>query len=310
MDINSKIAVLGHRGMVGSAVCRQLVKMGYTNIVNSGDIDLVNQANTYGWLTENKPEYVFLVAGKVGGIRTNNADRAQFIYDNSMIAANVIHFSHRIGVKKLLYTASSCAYPVNCDKPIKEEYLLNGSLEPTNEPYAVSKILGIKLCESYRRQYNDDFICAMPTNSYGINDKYDLRNSHVLPAILRQVIVAKEKGLKEVHLWGTGMPKREFIYVDDMAEALVFLMNTQSQYDIVNVGTGKDVSIKVLAELVKDAVGWDGVFKFNGVMDGMLEKRLSVQRINMMGWEAKTELTDGIELTLNHIYENNLHKNW
>lgn len=310
MDINSKIAVIGHRGMVGSALVRVLDGAGYTNIIHTAETDLRNQLDTHTWYLENKPDYVFLSAGKVGGIQANNLDRGEFIYDNAMIAANVVHYAHRFGVKKLIYTGSSCVYPVDCPKPIKEDYLLTGKLEPTNEPYAVAKILGIKLCENYRRQYNDNFICAMPTNSYGVNDKYDLRNSHVLPSILRQVVSAQKNGSKEIQLWGSGNPRREFIYVDDMAEALVFLMNQNSEYDIVNVGTGQDISIKGLAELIKEVVGWDGTFKFNGLMDGMYEKRLDVSRLSNMGWSAKTTLADGIKKTLHHIRETKLDELW
>lgn len=310
MKTNSKIAVLGHRGMVGSAIVRELESRGYTNVINGGTLDLTNQFQTNDWFLQNKPEFVFLTAGRVGGIYANNTERTQFLYDNAMISANVISAAHKVGVKKLIYTASSCIYPVDCPKPIKEEYMLTGSLEPTNEPYAIAKILGVKLCENYKRQYNDDFICAMPTNSYGINDNYDLKRSHVLPAILRQVIYAKEKNIKEIQLWGTGKPKREFIYVDDMADALIFLMNNNTKHYIYNVGTGIDIPIKILAELIKDCVGWDGKFIFNGVMDGMLEKRLDISRMSILGWSAKTDLITGLNKTISHIYENEIHKNW
>ncbi|HEY9702398.1 MAG TPA: GDP-L-fucose synthase [Allocoleopsis sp.] len=310
MDINSKIAVIGHRGMVGSAILRKLNECGYKNVINSGDIDLRVQEDVKDWFIKNRPKFVFLVAGKVGGIMANNTYRAEFIYDNILIEANVIHQAHRYSVEKLLFVGSSCIYPVDCPKPIREEYLLSGSLEPTNEPYAIAKIAGIKMCENYKKQYRDNFISAIPTNSYGINDKYHLQNSHVLPSLLRRVISAKKRGIKELDIWGTGRPRREFIYVDDMADALVFLMKNYNDETTINVGTGQDISIKGLAELIKEVVGWDGVFVFNGLMDGMFEKRLDVSKINNMGWHAKTTLYDGISKTIEHIYEHKLDENW
>lgn len=300
MDKNSKIWVAGATGLVGSALVRELTKQGYSNVITDR-IDLINQQATIDFFKLHKPDYVFLVAGKVGGISANNSDRAEFIYQNTMIAANTIHAAHRSGVNKLLYVGSSCIYPCETHQPIKENQLLTGSLEPTNEPYAVAKICGIKLCESYKRQYNDNFISAIPCNSYGLNDNYDYQSSHVLPAIIRHIIEAKQGGRTEIQLWGTGKPRREFIYVDDMADGLIFLMNNYDGIEPVNVGTGYDISIQALAELVKQAIGWKGTIKFNGLMDGMMEKRMDVSKLSGLGWQALTSLEHGIEKTINNI---------
>lgn len=300
MNQNSKIYVAGASGMVGSAIVRNLKANGYDNLLTDR-IDLTNQGQVNDYFNKNKPEYVFLTAGKVGGIAANNSERAHFIYDNTIIAANTIYAAHRTGVKKLLFTGSSCIYPLNSSQPIKEEYLLTGGLEPTNEPYAVAKIAGIKLCESFKRQFNDNFISAIPCNSYGDNDNYDWKSSHVLPAIIRQVITAKNKGSKEIELWGTGTPRREFIFVDDMADALIFLMNNYDEVEPINVGTGQDISIRGLADLVKEVVGWDGEIKFNGVMDGIMQKRMDVSKLNNLGWYSKTTLLDGINKTISNL---------
>lgn len=312
MNKNSKIYVSGHNGLVGSAIVRRLEADGYKNLLlkSSGELDLRNQLSVNIFFQEYRPEFCFLVAGVVGGVKANNTRRAEFIYDNLMIEANVIHAAYRHGVKKLLFTGSSCLYPRYSPQPILEEYLLTGELEPTNEPYAIAKIAGIKMCQAYHAQYGCNFISAMPTNSYGLNDKYDLDNSHVLPALLKKIIIAKEKMLPTVELWGTGTPRREFIYSDDMAEALIFLMNNYDSPEIINIGTGNDITIRELAEIIKYAVGWQGQFIFNGELDGTMRKRLDVSKINLLGWAATTNITDGIIKTANDIYANKKHLTW
>jgi len=300
MKKDSKIFVAGHKGMVGSAIVRHLESQGYTNIitVDKRDIDLTSQAETNIFFNSNEPEYVFLAAAKVGGIHANRAYKASFIYNNLMIQTNVISAAWSSGVKKLLFLGSSCIYPKMCPQPIKEEYLMTGALEPTNDAYAIAKIAGIKMCQSYNEQYGTDFISAMPTNLYGPNDNYDLENSHVLPAMIRKFHEAKLSGKESVEIWGTGTPKREFLYVDDLAEACVFLMNEYSGSEIVNVGTGEDVTIAELAYGVAKAVGYEGRIEFNPEMpDGTPRKLLDVSKMKSLGWTAKTGLGEGIEKT-------------
>ncbi len=300
MDTQSKIYVAGSRGLVGSAMVRALQAQGYHNLVlpTSQDLDLRNQAAVDAFFAQAQPEYVFLAAAKVGGIQANNTYRAEFLYDNLMIEANIIHSAYRHGVKKLLFLGSSCIYPKLCPQPMKEDYLLTGFLEPTNEPYAIAKIAGLKLCENYSRQYGVNFISAMPTNLYGINDNFHLANSHVLPALMRKFHEAKLENQPTVTVWGTGTPLREFLYVDDLADALVFLMNTYNQVDFVNVGTGQEVSIKELALTLKAVVGYEGDLVFDTTKpDGTPRKLLDVSRLEAAGWQAKTDLKTGIEQT-------------
>lgn len=300
MDIQSKIYVAGSRGLVGSALVRTLKAQGYENLVlpSSQDLDLRSQAAVDEFFATEKPDYVFLAAAKVGGIHANNTYRAEFLYDNLMIEANIIHSAYQHGAQKLLFLGSSCIYPKLCPQPMKEDYLLTGFLEPTNEPYAIAKIAGLKLCENYCRQYGVNFISAMPTNLYGLNDNFDLANSHVLPALMRKFHEAKVNGDSTVTVWGTGTPLREFLYVDDLADALVFLMNTYNDVDFVNVGTGQEVSIKELALTMKTVVGYEGDLVFDTTKpDGTPRKLLDVSRLNAAGWQAKTDLKTGIEQT-------------
>ena len=300
MNKDSKIFVAGHKGMVGSAIVRHLESQGYSNIitVDKRDIDLTSQAEVNIFFNSNEPEYVFLAAAKVGGIHANRTYKADFIYKNLMIQSNVISAAWSSGAKKLLFLGSSCIYPKMCPQPIKEEYLMTGALESTNDAYAIAKISGIKMCQSYNEQYGTDFISAMPTNLYGPNDNYDLENSHVLPAMIRKFHEAKLSGNESVEIWGTGTPKREFLYVDDLAEACVFLMNEYSGSEIVNVGTGEDVTIADLAYGVARVVGYEGRVEFNPDMpDGTPRKLLDVSKINSLGWKAKTRLIEGIEKT-------------
>jgi len=294
---NAKIYVAGHRGMVGSAILRRLLAEGYENIVtrSSEELDLRDQKAVNGFFDRERPEFVFLAAAKVGGIRANNIYRADFIYDNLAIELNVIHAAHAHGVKKLLFLGSSCIYPKMAPQPLKEEYLLTGPLEPTNEPYAIAKIAGIKLCEAYRDQYGADFISAMPTNLYGPNDNYDLKNSHVLPALIRKFHEAKESGASSVEIWGTGSPKREFLHVDDLAEACLFLMLNYSERSFLNIGTGSDISISDLAAMISEIVGFEGDLKYDtSKPDGTPRKLMDVSTINGLGWKAKIDLNDGI----------------
>lgn len=300
MDTQSKIFVAGSRGLVGSALVRTLQTQGYENLVlrSSQELDLRNQAAVDEFFAAEKPEYIFLAAAKVGGIQANNTYRADFLYENLMIEANIIHSAYRHGAEKLLFLGSSCIYPKLCPQPMKEEYLLTGFLEQTNEPYAIAKIAGLKLCENYCRQYGVNFISAMPTNLYGLNDNFDLANSHVLPALMRKFHEAKVNGDPTVTVWGTGTPLREFLYVDDLADALVFLMNTYNGVDFVNVGTGQEVSIKELALTMKAVVGYEGELVFDTTKpDGTPRKLLDVSRLNAAGWQAKTDLKTGIEQT-------------
>ncbi|HOP43208.1 MAG TPA: GDP-L-fucose synthase [Flavobacteriales bacterium] len=297
MNKQDKIYVAGHRGMVGSAVVRRLEKDGFTNIVTrvSKELDLTEQQAVRDFFAQEKPAYVVLAAAKVGGIHANNTYRAQFLYENLMIQNNVIHASHEQGVKKLLFLGSSCIYPKLAPQPLKEESLLTGPLEPTNEPYAIAKIAGIKMAESYRRQYGDNYISAMPTNLYGPNDNYDLNNSHVLPALIRKFHTAKVKGEPTVTVWGSGSPRREFLHVDDLADACLFLLKNYNEELFVNVGTGEDLTIRELAELIKDVVGFEGELVWDSSKpDGTPRKLMDVGRLHAMGWKHKIGLREGI----------------
>jgi GDP-L-fucose synthase len=300
MNKESKIYVAGHRGMVGSAIVRKLKELGYTNLIlkTRKELDLTNQFQVNQFFNLERPEYVFLAAAKVGGIRANNEFRADFIYENLIIQSNVIKASHNTGVKKLLFLGSSCIYPKLCPQPIKEEYLLTGLLESTNDAYAIGKISGIKMCQDFNKQYGTNYISVMPTNLYGPNDNYDLNNSHVLPALIRKFHDAKVEGKEKVEIWGTGTPKREFLYVDDLADACLYLMTNYNGSEIVNIGTGEDITIKDLANLVKEVVGFEGDIYFNTEMpDGTPRKLLDVNRIKGLGWTYKTSLKEGIQKT-------------
>ena len=299
MNRSDKIYIAGHIGMVGSALKRCLEKEGYTSIItrSSGELDLRNQAAVMRFFKEQRPAYVFLAAAKVGGIWANNTYRAEFLYDNVMIACNVIRAAFEYSVKKLLFLGSSCIYPKNAPQPIKEDCLLSGALEPTNEPYAIAKIAGIKLCEAYHDQHGANFISVMPTNLYGIGDTYHPQNAHVLPALIRRFWEAKEQGSREVVVWGTGTPQREFLFADDLAEACVFLMRHYNSREIINIGTGEDISIAALAQKVKAVVGYEGAVVFDPLKpDGTPRKWLDVTRIHQLGWHHKTELDAGIPL--------------
>ena len=298
MEKNAKIYIAGHRGMVGSAILRKLQKEGFTNFVlrTSSELDLRNQAAVDQFFAAEKPQYVFLAAAKVGGIQANNIYRGEFLYDNLMIQNNVIHAAYVNEVTKLLFLGSSCIYPKMAEQPLKEESLLTGLLEPTNEPYAIAKIAGIKMCDAYRMQYGCNFISAMPTNLYGPNDNYDLQNSHVLPALIRKFHEAKQKDEAEVIMWGSGSPKREFMHVDDLAEACFFLMQNFDQAGFVNVGTGTDITIQQLAEMVKAIVGFKGTI-VNDLQkpDGTPRKLMDVSKLHATGWSAKIDLEAGIK---------------
>ncbi len=297
MQKNAKIYVAGHRGMVGSAIVRQLQGNGYTNIVTRthDELDLVNQRSVTEFFATEKPDYVFMAAAKVGGIHANNTYRADFIYENILIEANVIGAAHKAGVDRMLFLGSSCIYPRDCPQPIREDYLLTGLLEQTNEPYAIAKIAGVKLCDSFNAQYGTQYVSAMPTNLYGPNDNYDLNKSHVLPALIRKAHEAKMRGDMQFVVWGSGTPMREFLYVDDMAEACVYLMEKGITAGLFNIGTGTDVTIRELAEIVMDVVGFTGEIVFDrSKPDGTPRKLLNVDRINELGWKAKTSLRDGI----------------
>ncbi|MGL5950945.1 MAG: GDP-L-fucose synthase [Cetobacterium sp.] len=297
MEKKSKIYVAGHRGMVGSAIVRNLEEKGFCNIVTrtSSELDLRNQAAVEEFFRTEKPEYVFLAAAKVGGIHANNTYPAEFLYDNLMIEANIIYSAYKNGVKKLLFLGSSCIYPKFAEQPIKEEYLLTGSLEPTNEAYAIAKITGIELCKYYRRQYGCDFISAMPTNLYGINDNFDLETSHVMPALIRKFHEAKLAGAEEVIMWGTGKPRREFMYVDDLAEAIYHLMMNYSDEIHVNLGTGEDIEIGELALIIKEITGYEGKITNDLTKpDGTPRKLLDVTRLQNTGFRHKVELREGI----------------
>jgi GDP-L-fucose synthase len=297
MNRNARIFVTGHRGMVGSAIVRRLQAGGYTRLLtrSRAELDLLDQAAVHRFLAAEKPDYIYIAAAKVGGILANNQYRADFLYQNLMIEANLIHGAHLAGVQKLMFLGSSCIYPRDCPQPIKEEYLLTGPLEATNDPYAIAKIAGLKLCESYQRQYGRQYVSVMPTNLYGPNDNYDLNNSHVLPALMRKAHEAKVRCDEEIVLWGSGTPKREFLYVDDLADACVFLMESNAVAALVNVGTGEDVTIRELAETVMQVVGFDGRIAYDhSKPDGTPRKLLDVSRMAALGWRARTPLTDGI----------------
>ena len=299
ISTQSKIFITGHRGMVGSALVRRLQAGGYTNILTRSrtELDLLDQRGVQAFLAEEKPDYIFIAAARVGGIQANNIHRADFIYQNLMIEANLIHGAHLAGVQRLMFLGSSCIYPRDCAQPIREDALLTGPLEPTNEPYAIAKIAGIKLAESYNRQHGRQYISVMPTNLYGPNDNYDLANSHVLPALLRKAHEARLRGDAEYMVWGTGRPMREFLYVDDLADACVFLMEQGYDGPLVNIGTGTDVTIRELAETVMQVVGFEGRIVFDDSKpDGTPRKLLDVSRLAGLGWTAKTALRDGIRL--------------
>jgi len=297
MDKEAKIYIAGHRGMVGSAIYRKLKAAGFSNFITRelSELDLRSQQDVASFFEKEKPDYVFLAAAKVGGIVANNTYRAEFLYDNLMIQNNIIHYSYLNQVKKLLFLGSSCIYPKLATQPLQEDYLLTGLLEPTNEPYAIAKIAGIKMCDAYRDQYGCDFISVMPTNLYGPNDNYDLKNSHVLPALIRKFHEAKVEGKKSVEIWGTGSPMREFMHVNDLASACYFLMQNYSKPGFVNIGTGKDVSIKELALLIKKIVGFEGDLTFDSSKpDGTPRKLLDVSKLNSLGFRYSIELEDGI----------------
>lgn len=297
METNAKIFIAGHRGMVGSAIQRKLIQEGFQNLIvrNSRELDLRNSIEVEAFFRAERPEYVFLAAAKVGGIMANNTYRAEFLYENLMIQNNVIHCAWKYGVKKLLFLGSSCIYPKLAPQPLKEEYLLTGLLEPTNEPYAIAKIAGIKMCGAYRAQYGCNFISAMPTNLYGPNDNYDLEKSHVLPALIRKFHEAKRQQLPEVVLWGSGTPQREFLHVDDLADACFYLMQTYNQAGLVNIGVGHDLSIKDLALLVRDIVGYQGDIVHDlSKPDGTPRKLMDVAKLKAAGWQAKISLEEGI----------------
>jgi GDP-L-fucose synthase len=301
MEQTAKIYIAGHRGMVGSGLERKLRKEGYNNIVTrtSDELDLRNQQAVNVFFEKEKPEFVILAAAKVGGIQANNTYRAEFIYDNIMIEANIIHAAYLNKVNKLLFLGSSCIYPKMASKPLKEEYLLSGYLEPTNQPYAIAKIAGIELCESYRAQYGCNFISAMPTNLYGTNDNYHPENSHVLPALIRRIVLAKNNNEPTITIWGTGKPKREFLHVDDLADACFFLLQKYNQGGVINIGYGKDISITELAKLIINEVGYKGEFIFDTTKpDGTLNKLLSTNKINELGWSPKIELEQGLKSTI------------
>lgn len=302
---DAKILVAGHKGMVGSAIVRNLEAKGYTNILTRTrqELDLLDQKAVLEYLKQEQPAYIFIAAAKVGGIQSNNIYRADFLYQNLMIEANIIHGAHEANVQRLCFLGSSCIYPRDCPQPIKEEYLLTGPLEQTNEPYAIAKIAGIKLCESYNRQYERQYISVMPTNLYGPNDNYDLNNSHVLPALIRKAHEAKEKNEPTLTVWGTGTPRREFLYVDDLAEACVFLMETGYDGPLLNVGTGEDVTIRELAEIVKEIVGFKGELVFDtSKPDGTPRKLLDVSKLKSLGWQPKVSLSLGVELAYKDFF--------
>jgi GDP-L-fucose synthase len=309
MKLDSKIYVAGHRGMVGSAIVRALENQGFKNLIcrTSKELDLTDQYQVQAFFENEKPEYVFLAAAKVGGIVANNTYRADFIYQNLMIQNNVIHASYLNGVTKLMFLGSSCIYPKNAPQPLKEEYLLTGLLEPTNEPYAIAKIAGIKMCEAYRDQYGCNFISVMPTNLYGPNDNYDLNNSHVLPALLRKFIEAKNNGDQSVTIWGSGTPLREFLHVDNLADACLFLMKNYNEKEFLNIGVGHDISIIDLAKMVKEIVGFEGeIILDKSKPDGTPRKLMDVSKLRELGWEA----TIGLQFGIAEIVNTGIEKHW
>lgn len=300
MNLDSKIFIAGHRGLVGSAILRALEKAGHKNLLTKTreELDLLDQSTVATFFATEKPEYVFLAAAKVGGIMANKTYPADFIYQNLVIESNIIHNAYKSGVKKLLFLGSSCIYPRLAEQPIKEEYLLTGALEPTNDAYAVAKIAGIMLCQSYHRQHGANFISLMPTNLYGPNDNFDLENSHVLPALIRKFHEAQKSGAREISLWGSGAPKREFLHVDDLAQACLFLMKNYNEPEIINVGTGEDIAIKDLAGIIKNVVGYRGEINWDtSKPDGTPRKLLDVTRIHKLGWRHQIELREGIQKT-------------
>ncbi|MDF0692349.1 GDP-L-fucose synthase [Aquirufa ecclesiirivi] len=307
MEKEAKIYVAGHRGMVGSSILKHLLSQGYSNLIlrTSAELDLRNQAAVDTFFAQEKPDYVFLAAAKVGGIVANNTYRADFLYENLAIQNHVIHASFVHQVKKLMFLGSSCIYPKMAPQPLKESYLLSGFLEPTNEPYAIAKIAGIKMCEAYRAQYGCQFISVMPTNLYGMNDNYDLENSHVLPAMIRKFHEAKLRGDESITLWGTGSPKREFLYADDLAKACLYLMENYNESEFVNIGTGEDVSILELAEMVKKIIGFEGAIHWDTSRpDGTPRKLMDVSKLHQLGWKHEVELLDGIQLAYQDFLQN------
>jgi len=309
MKKDSKIFIAGHRGMVGSAILRKLTSEGYTNIITKSkkELDLTNQFQVNHFFHFERPEYVFIAAAKVGGIKANNDYKADFIYQNLMIQTNIINASYQTGVKKLLFLGSSCIYPKMVPQPLKEEYLLSGYLEKTNDAYAIAKIAGIKMCQSFNQQYGTNYISVMPTNLYGPGDNYNLENSHVLPALIRKFHEAKMYGNPEVVIWGSGKPMREFLYVEDLADALIYLMMNYNDSEIVNIGTGEDISIRDLAYLVKEVIGFSGQIIYDSSKpDGTPRKLLDVSKIHDLGWSHKTQLKQGIELTYKHFLNESL----
>ncbi|HIY76576.1 MAG TPA: GDP-L-fucose synthase [Candidatus Sphingobacterium stercorigallinarum] len=299
MEKNAKIYVAGHRGMVGSAILRKLKSLGYDNLITrtSKELDLRDQQSVQDFFLEEKPEFVFLAAAKVGGILANNTYRGEFLYENLSIQNNVIHFAHQVKVRKLMFLGSSCIYPKHAPQPLREDALLTGPLEPTNEPYAIAKIAGIKMCESYRQQYGDDFISVMPTNLYGINDNYHPENSHVLPALIRKMHEAKINNQPSVKVWGSGEPLREFLFADDLADACVFLMQHYSETQFINIGVGTDIRIRDLAERIKEIVRYPGALEFDREKpDGTPRKLMDVTRLHTLGWKASTNLDEGIKI--------------
>jgi GDP-L-fucose synthase len=300
MNKNARVLVTGHRGMVGSAIVRRLQAGGYDNLLlrTHAELDLLDQRAVHTFMAEHRPDCIFIAAAKVGGIQANNQYRADFLYQNLVIETNLIHGAHQAGVQRLMFLGSSCIYPRDCPQPIKEEYLLTGPLEATNEPYAIAKIAGVKMCESYQRQYARQYVSVMPTNLYGPNDNYDLANSHVLPALLRKAHEAKRRGDAEYVVWGSGTPRREFLYVDDLADACVYLMERGYDGGLLNLGTGQDVTIRELAETVMDVVGFRGRIVYDqSKPDGTPRKLLDVGRLHASGWRASISLPDGLTRT-------------
>lgn len=306
MDQHAKIYVAGHRGMVGSAILRRLQAAGFTRIVtrSSSELDLREQAATRQFFEQEKPDYVFLAAAKVGGILANNTERGRFLYDNLMIQSNVIHSAYESGVRKLMFLGSSCIYPKMAPQPLKESYLLTGELEPTNEPYAIAKIAGIKMCDAYRVQYGCDFVSVMPTNLYGPNDNYDLQSSHVLPALIRKLHEAKQRGDDKIVMWGTGTPRREFLHADDLADACYYLMEHYNEPGLVNIGVGEDISILELAKLIASIVGFEGRIEHDlSKPDGTPRKLMDVSKLHALGWKAKIGLEEGIRSVYAELLE-------
>lgn len=307
MDKNSKIFIAGHKGLVGGAIHRRLLSEGYNNIIvrTRQELDLLSQTQVADFFKKENIEYVFLAAAKVGGIIANRDFPAEFIYENLQIQNNIIHNSYLNGVKKLLFMGSSCIYPKVCPQPIKEEYLLTGALEPTNEPYALAKISGIKMCQAYSRQYGVNFISTMPTSIYGPNDNFNLNCSHVIPALLRRFHEAKLNNLSEVIAWGTGTPLREFLFVDDLADAFIFLMNNYDSNEVINIGTGEEISIKELTEMIKEIVGFPGAINWDTTKpDGTMRKLIDSSKINKLGWKHKTSLKEGIKISYEWFLNN------